>query len=226
MRVIVQSFNDVAGVTKGTVKDSMKKLATPADASCAGVTTTAVAAPWEPTTMLTVQGIDGPAAAVVEVVRSVAAGAGKTLNVTGFNFAPSPFLRCVWGDEKVVATREHAQTALPAPATFGKSSSVPGAATCADFKMSGGVAAEGGSSRPAMVTAGARRLTPSSSDMFTLAASISEDGKSVTCPMPANAKLGYSRLAVVADRTFTTVPYEFTEEALSCGGGTHLARTG
>ena len=103
---------------------------------------------------------------------------------------------------------------LPAPANLGG----VGGATCADFKRSGGVAAEGGTGRPAMVVAGARRLAPASPDSFTAAAAVSEDGTSVTCPMPANAKLGYARLAVVADRTFTTVPYEFTEEALECGG--------
>jgi hypothetical protein len=29
--------------------------------------------------------------------------------------------------------------------------------------------------------------------------------------------LGFTHLAVAADRTFTTVPFEFTEEALACG---------
>jgi type IV secretory pathway VirB2 component (pilin) len=204
-------FNNIIQLLHRYVKDSVAQHALAAVSS--GVTAAAVAAPWEPTTIDAVQGITGPAAAVVEVVRSVAAGAGKTLNITGFNFAPSPFLKCVWGDETVLASRTHPQALLPAPANFG----VTGGATCADFKLSGGVAAEGPG--PAMVVAGARRVAAAAAGSATSAAAVSVDGTSVTCPMPAAGKLGYSRLAVVADRTFTTVPYEFTEEALACGGG-------
>lgn len=203
-------FNDVAAVASGSAKDSM---ATSAAAACSGLVSKAVAAPWEPTTMDTVEGIAGPAAAVVEVVRSVMRGEGKTLNVTGFNFAPSPFLKCVWGDETVLAARAHPRPALAAPGNFDKS----GGATCADYGRSGGLAAE--SAGVAMLVAGARRVAAIDANHSTVAVTpgAHTDGTSVMCPLPADATLGYSRLAVLADRTFTTLPYEFTEEALECG---------
>ena len=117
----------------------------------------------------------------------------------------------MWGKETVLPSREHLTQPLPAPANFNSSAG----ATCADFRGSGGVAAE--LSGPAMVVAGARRVTGTGAS--TPASVLDLDGTSVSCPMPADAELGYFRFAVVADRTFTSVPYEFTEEALECGGG-------
>jgi hypothetical protein len=162
--------------------------------------------PWEPALVYTIDGVETSAQASSINIKSVSnGGGGGAIKVTGFNFAPSQWLRCVWG---VVQSASGITFAAPASANASTACPAVGEAEL------GRVDGRGLSVGPYAVgeMPGAPLAVAATRGDGALAAT------TLSCAPPATAAVGLHAFGVANPRFLASVPFEVSETALQCDG--------
>ena len=164
--------------------------------------------PWEPALVYAVDGVETAAQAASTKIKSIANGGGAAaIAVTGFNFAPSQWLKCAWG---VVASADGVAHAAPSVGQSVGQCASGGEATLGRVDGSGlsvGPYAIGEMPNAALEARATRGGVSQTSQT------------SLTCTPPATTGVGLYAFGVVNPRMMhTSVPFEVSETALRCDG--------
>eukprot|EP00959_Pyramimonas_sp_CCMP1952_P401761 8418283-Pyramimonas_sp.AAC.1 len=196
---------DTAGVF-AHYKFSMKledELLTPEDAlvstGLVAFEYVAVAAPWEPASLYAVNGVE-VSAKDFDVVSAGLAG-GNPLALSGFNFAPSPFLQCRFGD---VAAEEGSAF----PESVSKAFACPvGETSLARFPFAENV------------TLASPHVYEADEGAYASPPSTFVDHTSIVCDSPFIEFPKVTMLAAANKKTLHPVPFEFQDVGVSlCDG--------
>jgi len=167
-----------------------------------------IAAPWEPTTMYSING-GSP-----ELV-SLSLTGGETLDITGFNFAPSQWLGCYWGEyERVVGVGI-------APPEIEPLTCPPLPDVSAMWRPD----SEGKMPRPdglpqSMVPYDLMAPVANASAVFTSESGFvtPESSRDMRCVSPPRERAGLYHFAAANREALVTTVSEFAEVALECDG--------